>query len=56
MLSPPLPKDSVHVQMETFEDYSPGAVQYDAAGNVIEKDMYDEEAQAIRGEFKRPPY
>jgi hypothetical protein len=59
--------DGVHVQMETFANPSDRSfVQYDAAGKVIkveDKDMekgsdegYDVESQAIRSDFKRPPY
>ncbi|THV01961.1 hypothetical protein K435DRAFT_654266 [Dendrothele bispora CBS 962.96] len=57
--------DGVHVQMETFESpTSPqkSYVEYDAMGNIVSKGLpeteeeFDAEAQAIRNEFKRPPY
>lgn len=53
-------KEGVHVKMETFqspisEDKST-IVDYDASGQLSKTNSYDPEAQAIHGEFKRPPY
>jgi hypothetical protein len=46
--------------METFQSPSSedktSFVEYDAAGQMGKTDGYDPEAQAIHGEFKRPPY
>ncbi|CAA7270204.1 unnamed protein product [Cyclocybe aegerita] len=50
--------EGVHVQMETFESPTDKSayMEYDAAGQLAKSDSYDPEAQAISGEFKRPPY
>ncbi|KAF7351426.1 hypothetical protein MSAN_01574600 [Mycena sanguinolenta] len=49
--------DGVHIQMETFESPSETVhLEYDVAGKITKSEAYDPEAQAIRNEFKRPPY
>lgn len=43
--------------MDTFESPSDRSfVEYDVVGNVVKGNQYNEEAQGISDEFKRPPY
>ncbi|KAG6334718.1 hypothetical protein ID866_4378 [Astraeus odoratus] len=47
--------ERVHIQMDMVTTNT-ADIEFDAAGHVIKKGELDPEAQAIRDEFKKPPY